>query len=163
MEGVPPSLVKNYSSRPPGKVSPVDSPLNFYSPQQRFSHWEVFLEINLIWTILKLYTSWLHWKNQPRSTVRKHDLLWCKHEYQHSADLFVENIFNPLPANQHSADIFVENIFNPLPANGLFLYLLKYIRKLGVSYIQETLKESSAIKWVKIHFIFSYLLCYLFK
>ena len=34
---------------------------------------------------------------------------------------------------QHSADIFVKNIFNPFHGPGLFLYFLKYIRKLEVS------------------------------
>ena len=62
------------------------------------SHREVFLEINLIQKTLKFYTSWVHWKNQCRSTVRKNDLLWNKHEYQHSADIFVKNIFNHLLA-----------------------------------------------------------------
>ena len=76
----------------------------------RSSHWEVFLEINLNQKTLKFYTSWVHWKNQCRSTVRKHALLWNKHEYQ------------------HSADIFVKNIFNPFPGTGLFLYFLKYIK-----------------------------------
>ena len=73
------------------------------------SYWEVFLEINLNQKPLKLYTSWVHWKNQCRSTIGKHALLWNKHEYQ------------------HSADIFVENIFNPFHGTGLFLYSLKYI------------------------------------
>ena len=110
------------------------------------SHWEVFLEINLIQKKLKFYTSWVHRKNQCRSTVRKQALLWNKHEYQ------------------HSADIFVKNIFNPFPGTGFFLYFLKYIRKLDVFWcFQGALKESSAIKCVKSHFIFSYLFSYLFK
>ena len=75
------------------------------------SHWEVFLEINLNEKILKFYTSWVHWKNQCRSTVRKHILLWNKHEYP------------------HSADIFVKTIFNPFHGTGVFLYFPKYIRK----------------------------------
>ena len=109
-------------------------------------HWEVFLEINLIQKTLKIFTSWVHWKNQCRSTVRKHALLWNKHEYQ------------------HSADICVKNIFNPFPGTGLFLYFLKYIRKPEVFWcFQGALKESSAIKWVKGYFIFSYLFSYIFK
>ena len=63
----------------------------------RSSHWEVFLEINLNQKTLKFYTSWVHWKNQCRSTVRKHALLWNKQGYQHSTDIFVNNIFNLLP------------------------------------------------------------------
>ena len=110
------------------------------------SHWEVFLGINLIPKTLKFYTSWVHWKNWCRSTLRKHALLWNKHEYQ------------------QSADIFVNNIFNPFPGTDLFLYVLEYVRKPEVSrYFQGALKESSTIKWVKSHFIFSYLFCYLFK
>ena len=104
------------------------------------SHLEVFLETNLIQKTLKFYTSLLHWKNQCRTTVRKHALLWNNHEYQ------------------HSADIFVKNIFNPFPGTSLFLYFLKYMRKPEVAWcFQGALKESSVIKWVKSHFIFSYL------
>ena len=110
------------------------------------SHWEVFLEISLIQKTLKFYTSWVHWKNHCRLTVRKLALLWNKHEYQHSADICVKNVFNPF----HGTD--------------LFLYFLKYMRKPEVSWcFQGALKESSAIKLVKSHFIFSYLFCYLFK
>ena len=43
-------------------------------------------------------------------------LLWNKHEYQ------------------HSADIFVKYIFNPICGTGLFLYSLKCIRKPGISW-----------------------------
>ena len=108
--------------------------------------WEVFFEINLNQKTLKFYTSWVHWKNQCRSTVRKHALLWNKHEYQ------------------HSAVIFVKNIFNSFPDTVLFLYFLKYIRKPEVSwYFQGALGETSAMKWVKIHLIFSYIFCYLLK
>ena len=74
----------------------------------RSSHWEVFLEVNLNQKTLKFYNSCVYWKNQCRLTVRKHALLWNKHEYQ------------------HSADIFVKNIFNPRYATGLLLYFLKY-------------------------------------
>ena len=110
------------------------------------SHFEVFFKTNLIQKTLKFYTSWLHWKSQCRSSVGNHALLWNKHEYQ------------------DSAGIFVKNIFNPFPGTGLFQYFLKYIRKPEVSWcFQGTLKESSAIKWVKSHFILSYLLCYIFK
>ena len=73
------------------------------------SHWEVFLKINLNQKTVKFYTSCVHRKNQCRSTVRKYALLWNKHEYQ------------------HSADIFVKNIFNPFHGSGLLLYFLKYI------------------------------------
>ena len=36
----------------------------------RSSQWQVFLEINLNKILLKLYTSWVHRKNQCRSTVK---------------------------------------------------------------------------------------------
>ena len=75
------------------------------------SHWELFLEINWNQKTLKLYTSWVHWKNQWRSTMRKHALLWNKLEYQ------------------HCTDIFVKNIFHPFYGTSLFLYSLKYSRK----------------------------------
>ena len=38
------------------------------------SHWEVLLEINQNLKILKLYTTWVNWKNQCTSTTRKHVL-----------------------------------------------------------------------------------------
>ena len=78
----------------------------------RSSHWEVFLEINLNQKTLKFYTSWVHWKNQCRSTVRKHTLLWNKHEYQHF-------------------DTSVKNICNPYYGTGVFLYFLKYQKTRG--------------------------------
>ena len=130
------------------------------------SRWEVFLEINLNQKTLKFYTFWVHWKNQCWSTVRKHALLCNKHEYQRQCRSTVRK--HALLCNkheyQHSTDIFIKNIFNPFPGTGLFLYFLKYIRKSEVSwYFRGALKESSAIKWVKSHFIFRYLFCYLFK
>ena len=98
----------------------------------RSSHWEVFLEVDLNQKTLKFSTSRVHWKNQCRS-VRKHALLWSKHEYQ------------------HSADIFVKNIFNPFHGTGFFLYFLKYIRKSEVSWcFQRALRETSAMKWIKV-------------
>ena len=39
---------------------------------------------------IKIFTSWVHWKNLYRSTIRKHALLWNKHEYQHSADVLLK-------------------------------------------------------------------------
>ena len=100
------------------------------------SHWEVFLEIKLIQKASKFSTFWVHWKNQCRSKVRKYALLWNKHEYQHSADIFVKNIFN---------------LFHGI---GLFLYFSKYKRKPEVSWcFLGALKESSSVKWVKSHFI----------
>ena len=101
------------------------------------------------WNRLKsvsIDTSWVHWENQCISTIRKHALLWKKHGYQ------------------RSTDIFVRNIFNAFRATGLFLYSLKYIRKPEVSwYFQGALKETRAMKWSKSHLIFSYLFCYSFK
>ena len=54
-----------------------------------------FTRSNLNQKILKFYMWWVHQKNQCRSTVKKHALLWNKHEYQHSADIFVKSIFSP--------------------------------------------------------------------
>ena len=109
----------------------------------RSSHWEVFLEINLNQKTLKFYTSWVHWKNQCRSTVRKHALLRNKHEYQHSADIVVTH--------------FMALAF-------FYTSWMKYIRKPEVAWwFQGASKETSTMKWVKGHLILSYLLCYLFK
>ena len=46
--------------------------------------------------------------NQCRQTIIKNALLWNKHEYK------------------HSADIFVKKIFNVFQGTGLFVYSLKY-------------------------------------
>ena len=54
-----------------------------------------FTRSNLNQKTLKFYMWWVHQKNQCRSTVKKHALLWNKHEYQHSADIFVKSIFSP--------------------------------------------------------------------
>ena len=76
----------------------------------RSSHCEVFPEINLNQKRFNLYTSWVHWENQCILTIRKHALLWNKHEYQ------------------HCVDIFVKNILKPFHGTGLFLYSLRYQR-----------------------------------
>ena len=100
----------------------------------RNSYWEVFLEINLNQKTLKFYASWVHWKNQCRSTVRRHSLLCNKHEYQHF-------------------DIFVKNIFSP------FMALVFFCEKPeGAWCFQGALKKICPMKWVKSHLIFSYLL-----
>ena len=109
------------------------------------SYWEVFLDLNLNQKTLKFYTSWLHWKNQCRSTVRKHARLWSKHQYQHSADIFVKNIFNPFPGivvflcilpekqNQRFPDVFRGHWKRPVLWNGLrviwyqVLYFITYL------------------------------------
>ena len=96
----------------------------------RSSHWEVFLEINLNQNTLTLYTSWVYWINQCRSTKIKHALLRNKHKCQ------------------HSTDIFVKNIFNPFQGSGLFCYSF-----------QGPQKETSAMWWVKSCLSFSYLFC----
>ena len=44
------------------------------------SRQEVFPEVKLNQKTSKLYTSSAHWKNQRRSIVRKHALLWNKRE-----------------------------------------------------------------------------------
>ena len=76
------------------------------------NHREVFCEMNLNHETLKFWYLLNALKEQCRSNVKKHVLLWSKHECQ------------------HSADIFVKNIFNSFCSTGLFLYLLKYIRKI---------------------------------
>ena len=110
----------------------------FCNKKSSLFHWEVFHEINVNQTTLKLYTSWMHGKNQHRSTIIKHALLRNKCEYQ------------------HSADIFVRNIFNPFHGTGLFLYSP---RKAEVSWcFHRALKETSVMKWVKSDLIFTYFL-----
>ena len=42
---------------------------------------------------LNFYTSWVQWKDQCRSTLRKHALLWNKHEY-HTLTYFLEITLN---------------------------------------------------------------------
>ena len=85
---------------------------------------EVFLEIKLYQKKLTLYTSWVHWKNQRRSTIRKHVLLRNKNEYQHSADIFDKNIFNPfhdtgllLYSPKYISNVFRGQRKRPLPWN----------------------------------------------
>ena len=80
------------------------------------SRYKVFFEINLNLKTLKLYTSWVYWKRQRRSIIRKHTLLWNKHKYQHSAGLFVKNIFKTFHGTL------------------LCLYVLKYVIKPEVSW-----------------------------
>ena len=97
----------------------------------RSSHWDVFLEINLNQKILKLYSIWVHWKNQCRLTIRKHALLWNKHEYQHSADdllkislthfLALESFYTLLNTseNQSFPDLVRRHREKPVPWNRL--------------------------------------------
>ena len=60
---------------------------------------------------------------------------------------------------QHFADIFDKNISNSYHETGPFLYSLKFIRKLEVSWcLQGAQKETSGMKWVKSHLIFTYFL-----
>ena len=61
-------------------------------------YWNVFLKINRNQKTIKLYTTWDHWYNWRRLTIRKHALLWNKYQYQHSADIFVKIIVNPFMA-----------------------------------------------------------------
>ena len=117
-----------------------------WTPSIKRGHKVGFFKIKLNQETLKLYTSWVHWKKHCRLMLRKRALLWNKHEYQ------------------HSADIFIKNDFNSLHGTGVFLYSLKYIRKFMLSwYFQGALKKTSAMQWAKNNLIFSYLLCYLFK
>ena len=131
------------------KIYPIIKTLCFnFLPwiSNRSSYWELFLEINLNQKILKLYTSWVHWKNQCILTIGQHALLWNNHEYQNSADMFLKNIFNKV----HDTD--------------LFSYSLKYIRKPeGSWWFQVAWEDTSAMKWFKSHMIFNYLFCYLYK
>ena len=114
----------------------------------RSSHWKVFLEINLIQKTLKIY-NWY-----PLSALKE------PAEIDHKkTSSIMEQAWKST-----TADIFIKNIFNPFHGTGLFIYFLKYIRKPEVSWcFQGELKETSTMKWVKNHLIFSYLFCYLFK
>ena len=89
---------------------------------------------------MKFYTPKVHWKNQCRSTIRKHSLLWNKQKYQHPNDIFVKNVFT-----HFMALVSFYTTWNTLEIH------------------QEALKETSVMKRVKNNFIFSYLFCYLFK
>ena len=97
------------------------------------SQCEVFLEIKLNQKILKFYTSWVHWKNQCRSVIRKHALLWNKCKYQHF-DIFVRNIFNPF----HTTGFF------PVPWNGLGSFDIQLFILLLVQVTEDTLDNWKA-------------------
>ena len=72
----------------------------------------------------------LHWKNHCRSVIRKQALLWYKDEYH------------------YFGDIFVKNVSNTFHGTGLFLYSLKDIRGLEISWwFQGVQKETIALKW----------------
>ena len=80
----------------------------------RISYWEMLPEMNLNQKTLKLYTSWVHWKNKCRSTRRMDPLF--KHEYQHSGDIFVKNIFKPF----HDTNLFADLLFLTLLVTSSF-------------------------------------------
>ena len=73
------------------------------------------------------------------SVRKKNSLLWKRHKYQ------------------HSADIFVKTICKPFHDTGLFLYSLKTHQK------TRGFLMFSACMCVKSHLIFIYLFCYLCK
>ena len=73
-------------------------------------------------------------QNQCRSTVRKHVLLRYKHEHQHSADIFVKNIFNP----------FHGSVF--------FLYLQKSSESQSFLMFSECLKMEQCLEMVQESF-----------
>ena len=75
----------------------------------RSSYWELFLEINLNQKILELYIEYIEVPMQMTKWNRKHTLLWNKHEYSHSADKFVKNIFNPF----HGTSLFLCSFYTP--------------------------------------------------
>ena len=102
------------------------------------SHWEVFLEVSLIQKTLEFYTSWVQWKNQCRLTLKKHFLFSSifKHEYQHSTDILVKNIFNPFPGLFWSFSILSEI---DQKTRGFLMF-------------QGALKKSNPIEWVKESF-----------
>ena len=87
------------------------------------SHREMFLEINLNQETLKLYTSCLYWKKQYRSTIRKHALLYGKHECQHSVLKIFMTHFMALVSFYTSWNI---------SENYRFSYILKGHRKRAV-------------------------------
>ena len=96
--------------------------------------WKMQLSIKwaAIESYLKLYEN--HVLHMLQTTLLQNK----KHKYQHF-------------------DTFVKYIFNPFHDFSVFLYFLKYIRKLEVCLcFQGALKETSAMEWVKSHSIFSY-------
>ena len=57
------------------------------------SLWELFLEINVNLTVLKLYTFWVHWKHHCQS-IRRHALFWEELAFKYIViQLFCNNLW----------------------------------------------------------------------
>ena len=110
-------------------------------------HWEEFLEMNLNQKTLKLYTSWVRWKNRCRSTVRKHALLWKKHEHQQFTDNW--QLLKISLTHFMALDFFYAS-WN-ISENQSFPDVFRGIRR------------DQCDEWGKSHLSLSYLLCYLFR
>ena len=101
------------------------------------SHWKVFLQIKLDQESLKLYTSWVHWKNQCRSTKRLHTRLWkimntnilltylLKSSLTHFMALVSFFIPGNISENQRFPNVFRGNRKRPIPWNICNLSFLK--------------------------------------
>ena len=95
----------------------------------RSSHREVFLEINLNHKTLKLCTSWVHWKNQCKSTIKKYALLCMninilltyllKTSLTHFIALVIFYSPRNTPEKQRFSDVFAGHRRRSVPWNGL--------------------------------------------
>ena len=116
-----------------------------WTPSIKRGHKVGFFKIKLNQETLKLYTSWVHWKKHCRSMLRKRALLWNKHKYQHSTDIW-----------KMSLTLFMALVF--------FCTLWNTSENLCFPDIfRGHWKKTSTMKWAKNNLIFSYLFCYLFK
>ena len=88
----------------------------------------------------------MHWNNHCRLTIRKDTLLWNKHEYQLSTDIFVKNILNLF----HDTGLFYipnqrfPDVFGGAWKDTRALLILSPIEATEVIYTTENL----LIKWV---------------
>ena len=82
------------------------------------SQWKVFLKINF--NLIRK-----HWNFIPLPCIEKSSVDWPWESML---------CYETSPEYQYSAEMFVENIFNPFHITVLFLYFLEYIRKPEVSW-----------------------------
>ena len=101
----------------------------FCNKKSSLFHWEVFHEINVNQTTLKLYTSWMYGKNQHRSTIKKHGLLWNKCMNINILQIYLLEIslthymalvfFCTLPEKRRFLDVFIGHWKRPVSWKGL--------------------------------------------
>ena len=101
----------------------------FCNKKSSLFHWEVFHEINVNQTTLKLYTSWMHGKNQHRSTIIKHALLRNKCVNINILQIYLLEIslthfmalvfFYTPPEKRRFLDVFIGHWKRPVSWNGL--------------------------------------------